>query len=235
MYLHSRKIIHRDIKPENLLLDSENNIKLADFGWSNFEDKLKKRETYCGTLDYLAPEMADSNHIHDNRVDIWSVGVLIFELLTGFAPFSPNRPNASNNDIEKETKYNIINSRFNFTKDFPGLARDLVKKILVVSPQERYSLEQILNHPWITQFVKLAPEQSKVIIKSKVNNPEFLDFIKQTANAKDIQEDSGYYKNEFTFKQEELENCIRPDSIIVRTDYFQKGNAKGFDAYVSSK
>lgn len=92
-YLHKRSIIHRDIKPENLLLSDNTpnaTVKLADFGWSNFEESSKKRETYCGTVDYLAPEMADRQHKHDRGVDIWSVGVLIYELLTGRAPFSPD-------------------------------------------------------------------------------------------------------------------------------------------------
>lgn len=58
-YLHENKIIHRDIKPENILLDKKGNVKLADFGWSNFSDK--PRKTYCGTVDYLAPEMIDKS------------------------------------------------------------------------------------------------------------------------------------------------------------------------------
>lgn len=91
-YLHNLNppIIHRDIKPENLLLcskpDGSFSLKLADFGWSNMKNG--KRETYCGTPDYLAPEMIKGGE-HDEGVDIWAVGVLAYELLAGKAPFTP--------------------------------------------------------------------------------------------------------------------------------------------------
>lgn len=87
--VHQKGIIHRDIKPENILLDKNGNVKLADFGWSNFKSTNEIRTTFCGTLDYLAPEMLKSNHEHDFGVDIWSVGVLCYELQTGFSPFAP--------------------------------------------------------------------------------------------------------------------------------------------------
>lgn len=107
-YIHNKKIIHRDIKPENILIDADDNIKLADFGWSNFFKGDHKRSTFCGTLDYLAPEMIEKGHQHDTGVDIWSVGVLTFELLTGYAPFSPQDADQKEVDlIEEETKYNI--------------------------------------------------------------------------------------------------------------------------------
>lgn len=88
-YLHTKNppIIHRDIKPENILIDKDGRVKLADFGWSNFFNNTK-RQTYCGTLDYLAPEMIMESG-HDEKLDYWGVGVLIFELLTGKAPFAP--------------------------------------------------------------------------------------------------------------------------------------------------
>lgn len=91
-YLHhlNPPIIHRDLKPENLLVfngpDGKIDIKLADFGWSNMKDK--SRETYCGTPDYLSPEMIKGVS-HDEGIDIWAIGVLMFELLVGSAPFTP--------------------------------------------------------------------------------------------------------------------------------------------------
>lgn len=86
-YLHSRSppIIHRDLKPENLLVFGDS-VKLADFGWSNRHVDL--RQTYCGTPDYLAPEMV-SRSSHNEKLDTWALGVLAFELLFGYAPFTP--------------------------------------------------------------------------------------------------------------------------------------------------
>jgi len=88
MYLHSMDppIIHRDIKPENILLDAEGAVKVADFGWSNFFNETATRMTYCGTPEYLAPEMITQSG-HDKSLDIWNLGVLLFELLTGNPPF----------------------------------------------------------------------------------------------------------------------------------------------------
>lgn len=75
---------------------------------SNFFKADHKRSTFCGTLDYLAPEMIEKGHHHDHRVDIWSVGVLTFELLTGYAPFTPSDADQKDADqIEEETKFNI--------------------------------------------------------------------------------------------------------------------------------
>lgn len=83
-YLHSLDppIIHRDIKPENILLDSNDSVKLCDFGWSNFFNEKSARLTYCGTPEYLAPEMIKQKG-HTKSLDIWNLGILFFELLTG--------------------------------------------------------------------------------------------------------------------------------------------------------
>ncbi len=79
------QVIHRDIKPENLLLDSKGDVKIADFGWSVHAPS-SKRATMCGTLDYLPPEMVEG-HEHDEKVDLWSLGVLCYEFLVGKPPF----------------------------------------------------------------------------------------------------------------------------------------------------
>ncbi|EPS63347.1 hypothetical protein M569_11438, partial [Genlisea aurea] len=83
-YCHEKNVIHRDIKPENLLLDHEGRLKIADFGWS--VQSRSKRNTMCGTLDYLAPEMVEKK-AHDHAVDNWTLGVLCYELLYGSPPF----------------------------------------------------------------------------------------------------------------------------------------------------
>lgn len=88
-FLHSRtpKIIHRDIKPENVLICGKT-LKIADFGWSNYHDDL--RNTYCGTPDYLSPEMILGTG-HNEKLDIWGLGILTYELLHGKPPFRPEQ------------------------------------------------------------------------------------------------------------------------------------------------
>lgn len=107
-YLHSQPvpIIHRDIKPENILVFGDV-LKLADFGSCNIKDKLMK-ETVCGTPEYLAPEMLN-NQGHDEKIDIWCIGILLYELLTGQTPFnSPTKP--KNGFNQKETLMGIFDT-----------------------------------------------------------------------------------------------------------------------------
>lgn len=224
-YLHKQGVIHRDIKPENLLLDSSERIKLADFGWSNFEDKYRKRETYCGTLDYLAPEMADLSHQHDHRVDIWSVGVLIYELLTGKAPFSPDKPGGSAADIEFETKKNIIMHKLVFPSDFPQLAKDLVKRILVLRPENRLTIEQILSHAWLSQYYEQSPPDIPALMQSFSNytppDQEFLQFVKTNSHHLSPSKNNNYQKHEFSFNNEEIEKYIKPENLLLTHPEFK--------------
>eukprot|EP00826_Nyctotherus_ovalis_P065758 TRINITY_DN9674_c0_g3_i1.p1 TRINITY_DN9674_c0_g3~~TRINITY_DN9674_c0_g3_i1.p1 ORF type:complete len:702 (+),score=282.09 TRINITY_DN9674_c0_g3_i1:200-2305(+) len=141
MYLHSQNppVIHRDIKPENILLDENESAKLCDFGWSNFYSKEKKRTTYCGTPEYLAPEMIRQTG-HNESLDYWNIGVLCFELLTGKAPFE--------GETQKELLDNIVKVKVNYPKDFPKLAKDLIGRLLKSDPKERMAGEELMNHPW---------------------------------------------------------------------------------------
>lgn len=88
-YCHSKRVIHRDIKPENLLLGSAGELKIADFGWSVHAPS-SRRTTLCGTLDYLPPEMIEGR-MHDEKVDLWSLGVLCYEFLVGKPPLRQTR------------------------------------------------------------------------------------------------------------------------------------------------
>lgn len=102
MYLQERNIIHRDIKPENILIkevDKEGrlHVKLCDFGWSTHTIN-ERRTTFCGTVDYVAPELVH-NDGYDEKIDLWAVGILTFELLTGAAPFTGTDENATYNNI----------------------------------------------------------------------------------------------------------------------------------------
>ena len=160
-YLHTRNppIIHRDIKPENILLDQDGRCKLADFGWSNFDDGRKNRQTYCGTPEYLAPEMVTKSG-HNESVDIWALGVLLFEMLTGRTPF-----NFTGDRIQL---YNNIKSlRIVWTDDFPQLAKDLVARILKLNPNDRITLDQMINHQWFRDTPLLKPLLNPIVYNER--------------------------------------------------------------------
>jgi aurora kinase, other len=120
-YLHRKHIIHRDIKPENILVGLYGEIKLADFGWSVHAPS-KRRNTLCGTMDYLPPEMVapkNPKNLYDERVDLWSLGVLLYEFLVGQAPFE---------DTPLMTHRRIARADMTIPSFVSGGASDLIKK-----------------------------------------------------------------------------------------------------------
>ena len=150
-YCHSKGVLHRDVKPENLLLTSslhknaggDINIKIADFGWS-VHSPSSRRVTMCGTLDYMPPEIVD-NREYDENVDVWTLGVLLYELLVGYAPFLAEN--------KHETHWRIRQLDLQFPDHVKLDACDLVRKLLVARPSFRMSLTQVPNHPWIKRVL----------------------------------------------------------------------------------
>jgi serine/threonine protein kinase len=138
-YCHSKKVIHRDIKPENLLLGIYGDLKIADFGWSVHAPS-SRRTTICGTLDYLPPEMIDDRP-HDEKVDLWSLGVLCYELLVGKPPFET--------PTHDGTYKKITNNEYKCPVTMNPEAVDLIGRLLRKNPNERLSLEGVMNHSWI--------------------------------------------------------------------------------------
>ena len=164
-YLHSFNppIIHRDIKPENLLLNEGGRVLLADYGWSNFNVEGDVRKTFCGTPEYIAPEMLMKKG-HDTRVDIWSIGILMFELLSGYSPFVAK----SNQELYQ----NIRRLKIQWPKDMPPLAKNLISKILKLNPLDRPSFDEILNHQWFKNTKMIKP-----LLENKMkNNKDLLAF-----------------------------------------------------------
>lgn len=148
-YCHSKKVIHRDIKPENLLLGVKGELKMADFGWSVHAPS-SRRETLCGTLDYLPPEMV-MGKTYNHTVDLWSVGVLCYECLVGSPPFLA--------PTYEETYQRIKKAQYTFPDFVTEGARDLISKLLVVNPDRRLPLENVLNHPWIVKNRTTEPHK----------------------------------------------------------------------------
>uniref|UniRef100_A0A182XV80 Aurora kinase n=1 Tax=Anopheles stephensi TaxID=30069 RepID=A0A182XV80_ANOST len=143
IYLHERNVIHRDIKPENLLLGHGGELKIADFGWSVHEPT-SSRTTLCGTLDYLSPEMVQGQP-HTKTVDLWSLGVLAYELLCGKAPFLAN--------TYEETYRKIMKVQYIVPPDVTKAAAHLISRLLVKDPANRMPLENVAIHPWIQLHV----------------------------------------------------------------------------------
>lgn len=139
-YCHSKHIIHRDIKPENILIGLKDTLKIADFGWAVHAPS-SRRETFCGTLDYLPPEMVVNKKYH-SRVDIWGLGVLLYEFMVGKPPFE--------DQSEKGTYRKIKLGNPQFPPQMTREAKDLIARLLHKNPSERLTLEEVLAHPWIS-------------------------------------------------------------------------------------
>lgn len=140
-YCHSKHVIHRDIKPENILVGINGDLKIADFGWSVHAPS-SRRTTLCGTLDYLPPEMIEGK-AHDANVDIWCLGVLLYEFLVGSPPFEEAR--------QRDTCRRIRDVDIRFPSLVTPLARDLIQKFLQHDPRKRIPLRDVRSHPWIVQ------------------------------------------------------------------------------------
>jgi len=142
-YCHNKHVIHRDIKPENLLVGAHGEIKIADFGWS-VHAPTSRRNTLCGTLDYLPPEMVEGRE-HDEMVDVWSLGVLLFEFMVGTPPFEAEGHNATYRRISR------VDLRF--PAFMPADAQDLISKLLRKDPRKRMPLENISKHPFVLRNI----------------------------------------------------------------------------------
>ena len=139
VYCHKKHVIHRDIKPENLLIGIKGELKIADFGWSVHAPN-SRRQTLCGTLDYLPPEMVEGRD-HDSAVDVWSLGVLAYEFLCGVPPFEA--------EGHSETYKRILRVDLHFPSHVSADARDMISGLLVKDPKARLPLSKLLDHPWI--------------------------------------------------------------------------------------
>ncbi|CAG9760966.1 unnamed protein product [Ceutorhynchus assimilis] len=142
-YCHQNHVIHRDIKPENLLLTITDDVKVADFGWSVHSPSMK-RNTRCGTLDYLPPEMIDGKD-YRHHVDNWCLGILCYEFLHGRAPFATK--------AVADTCRRIKMRDLHFDKHISDNAKNFINRLVVLKGEKRMSLKEVMKHPWIMEWV----------------------------------------------------------------------------------
>ena len=140
-FLHQNNIIHRDIKPENILLGDGDLLKLCDFGWAK-ELTVNNRSTFCGTMEYMAPEIMGSEK-YDFGVDVWSLGILLYELIMGHSPF---RSKKDRNIVIKIKMHDLV---FDKNKNLSNECIDLIKGLLDSNPLTRLRLKDIFEHPFV--------------------------------------------------------------------------------------
>ncbi|ODV91114.1 hypothetical protein CANCADRAFT_26560, partial [Tortispora caseinolytica NRRL Y-17796] len=157
-YLHSRGVVHRDLKLENILLDKHKNVLITDFGFANifnYKDveagfnESELMSTSCGSPCYAAPELVVSDSKYAGRkVDIWSLGVILYAMLAGYLPFDddPNNPDGDNIAL----LYNYITTTpLTFPEYINPMPRDLLRKILVPDPVKRADMNEVKAHSWL--------------------------------------------------------------------------------------
>ncbi|XP_031369547.1 serine/threonine-protein kinase MARK2-like isoform X12 [Apis dorsata] len=140
-YCHQKKIIHRDLKAENLLLDSEMNIKIADFGFSNEFTPGNKLDTFCGSPPYAAPELFQGKKYDGPEVDVWSLGVILYTLVSGSLPFDGS--------TLRELRERVLRGKYRIPFYMSTDCENLLKKFLVLNPTKRASLETIMKDKWM--------------------------------------------------------------------------------------
>ncbi|XP_073792075.1 serine/threonine-protein kinase MARK2 isoform X48 [Danio rerio] len=140
-YCHQKCIVHRDLKAENLLLDADMNIKIADFGFSNEFTLGNKLDTFCGSPPYAAPELFQGKKYDGPEVDVWSLGVILYTLVSGSLPFDGQNL--------KELRERVLRGKYRIPFYMSTDCENLLKKFLVLNPTKRGSLEQIMKDRWM--------------------------------------------------------------------------------------
>ncbi|XP_059812789.1 serine/threonine-protein kinase SIK3 homolog [Hypanus sabinus] len=176
-FCHCRNIVHRDLKAENLLLDANLNIKIADFGFSNIFTPGQLLKTWCGSPPYAAPELFEGKEYDGPKVDIWSLGVVLYVLVCGALPFDGN--------TLQNLRARVLSGKFRIPFFMSTECEHLIRHMLVLDPSKRLSVEQICKHKWMKigepdpEFDRLITEskQVKVEIKTEPLNEQVLMYM----------------------------------------------------------
>jgi len=153
-YMHSNLVVHRDLKPENLLLDKNKNIKINDFGLSNFVPLGSFLDSHCGSPHYSPPEIIQEKPYVGPEVDMWALGVLLYAMITGCLPWS--------GDNIKQQIDNVVVGRYKVPKYVSEECANLIGRMLTVDRKERATIQEVVNHPWLRQGYNDPPPTTRL-------------------------------------------------------------------------
>ncbi|CAF0965840.1 unnamed protein product [Rotaria magnacalcarata] len=169
-YLHDHSVTHRDLKPENVLLTSpdtnETLVKITDFGLSRFINETTLMKTFCGTPNYLAPEVLSTRGegSYSNKVDVWSLGVILYICLVGYPPFSDSISGTPLSD-------QIIKGLYTFPDEFwsevSESVKDLIRKMMCIDPVKRLTIDGVLEHSWLADDYDNTARVNKIMFPSQ--------------------------------------------------------------------
>ena len=233
--LHKKGIIHRDIKPENILIDNKDNALLSDFGIATHCKEGEKRNTYCGTDEYLAPEVIRAQP-YDKKIDIWAIGILIYECISplGKTPFNKIDFLQRNEDNKNYIIKNDKDLKIKYDKDFDPLAKNLIEKILKMNPDDRISLDNILNHIFFSNInleikneifnYENEEKRNEKIVNELKSNKEMISKELYENMINSLKEENDRLKKELEKKNKELielkgekETLLNKNQILSQT------------------
>lgn len=142
-YIHKKNIAHRDIKLENILLKSNYEIKIIDFGFGMLNPEKKLQKFFCGTPNYMPPEIAEKKPYVGQLADMWSLGVLVYKIFCADFPFKGKD--------EKELYKSIKSGKFSYAKYTPEYAKKIIGSLIVLDPNKRISCEDVLKSDWLKE------------------------------------------------------------------------------------
>jgi len=212
-YCHQKKIIHRDLKAENLLLDSEMNIKIADFGFSNEFVPGNKLDTFCGSPPYAAPELFQGKKYDGPEVDVWSLGVILYTLVSGSLPFDGS--------TLRELRERVLRGKYRIPFYMSTDCENLLKKFLVLNPTRRASLEVIMKDKWMN----MGYEEDEL--------KPYIEPVQDWADSKRIEilQTMGYANSvvEESLKQQKFDDCYASYLLLGRrnTDFLFQLDSEG--------
>ncbi|XP_060747087.1 serine/threonine-protein kinase MARK2 isoform X9 [Tachysurus vachellii] len=181
-YCHQKCIVHRDLKAENLLLDADMNIKIADFGFSNEFTLGNKLDTFCGSPPYAAPELFQGKKYDGPEVDVWSLGVILYTLVSGSLPFDGQNL--------KELRERVLRGKYRIPFYMSTDCENLLKKFLILNPTKRGSLEQIMKDRWMNVGHEEEELMPYVEPQPDYKDPKRTDIMLQMGYAQDEIQDS---------------------------------------------